>query len=140
MKLIALSPENIDQYLDDCVALQSHLVKPDESIDPQQMRKTAASADYFIAGIEDDQVVGLGVVNKIIHPAGTNAYIDNIVVHPEYRGRGLAREIMDALEHKAAEWGATQIKLTCSRPEVQAMYEKRGYQEKVSTKYYVKKI
>jgi GNAT superfamily N-acetyltransferase len=66
--------------------------------------------------------------------------IDNIVVHPEYRGRGLAREIMDALEYKAAEWGATQIKLTCSRPEVQAMYEKRGYQEKVSTKYYVKKI
>ena len=39
---------------------------------------------------------------------------------------------------KASQWGMYSVKLTCSRELVQSMYEGRGYQEKIETKYYEK--
>ncbi len=141
MRIIELTRENIDQYLTGCLEVQQFLVKPGEQIDPEQFRTTAQGGDrYFVAVVEADCVVGLGVINKIVHPVRTNAYIDNIVVHADFRGRGYFTAIMNELETKAREWGADGVKLTCSRPEVQPLYEKRGYAEKTSTKYYVKKL
>lgn len=140
MEIIELTAENIDQYIDGCIEVQKFLIKPDETIDESQFRATAAADhSYFIAVIENGNVAGLGVVNKIIHPVRTNGYIDNIVVHEDHRGKGLFSIIMDALENKAKEWGAEQAKLTCSRVPVQPLYEKRGYTKK-NTTYYVKAL
>lgn len=138
MEIIELTEDNIDQYLDDCMAVQQYLVKPDEPIKPEQLRATAAAeSSHFVGLLEAGHIVGLGVVNQIVHPVRTNGYIDNIVIHPDFRGQGLFTLLMDALEDKAREWGAEQMKLTCSRETVQPLYEKRGYTEK-ETKYYVK--
>lgn len=135
-----MTEENIEQYLDDCIDCQTHLVKPGEPVEVEQMKATASSpSTYFIGILKDNRIVGLGVLNKIVHPVRTNAYVDNIVVHPDARGLGLFGLIMDNLEAKTTEWGATQVALTCSRAEVQGMYEKRGYIEK-DTKYYTKQL
>ena len=140
MELIELTAENIDHYVDDCVHLQAYLVKPGTVIDPAQMRATAsATHTYFIGLQEAGHLVGLGVVNQIVHPVRTDAYVDNIVVHPDFRGRGLFTVLMDALEAKGKAWGAGQVRLTCSRAQVQPLYEKRQYTEK-PTKYYIKDI
>lgn len=140
MEIIELTSENIDHYLEGCVAVQAHLVSDPDEVRPEQFRETAAAPyAYFMALLENEEVVGLGVVNKIVHPVRTNAYIDNIVVHPEFRGRGLFTVIMNELEQKAVSWGAEQTKLTCSRESVQPLYEKRGYREK-DTKYYCKQL
>lgn len=141
MELIELTAENIDRYLEGCVEVQRFLLEEGEAIDTKQFKMTAsATHNYFVALIEDGRVVGLGVVNKIIHPVRTNAYIDNIVVHKDFRGRSFFTVIMNALEEKAKEWGVEGVKLTCSRQDVQPLYERRGYEEKISTKYYVKKL
>ena len=141
MEMIELTKENIGEYIDECMEVQQYLLKSDEEIKKDQFIATASSTNsYFIAIIQDARVAGLGVVNQIVHPVRTNAYVDNIVVHPDFRGQGLFSIIMDNLEEKAKEWGAEGVKLTCSRENVQGMYEKRGYKEKTTTKYYVKKI
>lgn len=141
MELIELTADTIETYLDSCVALQAYLVSDQQEIDPEQFRKTAQADNYFIALVEDGRVAGMGVIHKMVHPVRTGAYIDNIVVHPDFRGRGLFTVIMDALETKAIkEWGAGKIKLTCSRVPVQPLYEKRSYKEVVSTKLYSKTI
>ncbi len=141
MEVIELTAENIESYLADCVEVQGFLVDDPSYIRPEQVRATAqASNSYFIAIIEAGRVAGIGVVNQIVHPVRTNGYIDNIVVHGDFRGRGYFKVLMDALEGKAKDWGAEQTKLTCSRAEVQPLYEKRGYQEKQNTKYYVKEL
>jgi len=140
MELIELTTENCDQYLDQCIEVQKHLVQSGETIDREQFIRTAtAPHNYFVALIEEGQIAGLGVINKIVHPVRINGYIDNIVVHPDFRGRGLFTTLMNALEAKAIEWGAAQIKLSCSRVLAQSMYERRGYVEK-DTKHYIKEL
>lgn len=140
MEIVELTAENISKYLEGCVSVQHFLSEDERPIDPTQIERTAeAPHSYFIALVDGGRVAGIGVVNKIVHPVRTNGYIDNIVVHPDFRGQGHFTVIMDALENKAIEWGAEQTKLTCSREAVQPLYEKRGYTEK-DTKYYVKKL
>ena len=136
MDIVEFTEENIEQYLDDCLEAQKFLIKPGEPVEAEQFRLTAASEHtYFIGVLDEGRVLGLGVVNKIVHPVRTNSYIDNIVVHEDARGKGYFKVIMNELERKSKEWGCTKVSLTCSREAVQGMYTKRGYKEK-DTKYY----
>lgn len=136
MEIIRLTATNIEQYLDDCVAVQKYLVAPEETIEPE--RFIAAVSDlnnYFIGVLESDHIVGMGEITKIVHPVRTVGYINNIVVHEDYRGQGIFSLIMNTLETKANQWECEKVNLTCSRTEVQPLYEKRGYAER-KTKFY----
>ena len=136
MEIIELTESNINKYLDDCLELQSYLVKAGEPILAEQFKATAGNQQtYFIGVVDEGKLVGMGVINLIVHPVRTNSYVDNIVVHPDTRGKGLFSLIMNDLETKSKEWGCSRIYLSCSREAVQGMYEKRGYQEK-DTKFY----
>lgn len=140
MEIIELTGENIDTYLEDCIAVQKHLVSSPESINSEMFKKTAEDThSYFVGVIEDSRLYGMGVMTKMVHPVNVTGYINNIVLHPDARGKGLFVTIMDALEKKASVWGCTEMALTCSREAVQGMYEKRGYAEK-KTNFYLLKI
>jgi GNAT superfamily N-acetyltransferase len=138
MEIIELTAKNIEQYLDGCLEVQTYLVSNLESINPDHFRETAAdTAGYFICVVDDGRVCGLGLVSRQSHPVDITGHINNIVVHPDSRGQGLFKVIMDNLEQYAWDkWGCTDISLTCSRELVQVMYEKRGYVEKL-TKFYL---
>lgn len=140
MELLELTAENIDTYLRDCLLLQAQLVSDKELIVPERFVATASSSNsYFIGMLENGQIVGMGVVSLVSHPVDITGYVNNIVVDENYRGQGIFSQIMNALEKQAQVWGCTDLALTCSRPEVQSLYEKRGYTEKV-TKFYLKDI
>ncbi len=140
MEKIELTSENIELYLNDCVALQAFLVSDPDSINADFFTKTAVCThSYFLALVQEGKVMGLGVISKMTHPANVTGYVNNIVVHPDTRGQGLFSVIMDDLEEKAAQWGCTDLALTCSREAVQGMYLKRGYTHK-ETNFYLKKI
>lgn len=140
MNTIELTAENIERYLEGCLEAQKHLVSDPTTIDAEKMLQTAAdSHSHFLAVIEDERVLGLGVISKMVHPVNVTGYINNIVVHPDARGKGLFAVIMDALESYAKEWGCTDLALTCSREAVQGMYEKRDYLHK-ETNFYIRKI
>lgn len=136
MEIIRLAATNIQLYLDDCVLVQKYLVAPKETIEPE--RFIAAVSDlnnYFIGVLENGHIVGMGEITKIVHPVRTVGYINNIVVHEDFRGQGIFSLIMHTLEAKAHEWECGKVNLTCSRTEVQPLYEKRGYVER-KTKFY----
>jgi len=136
MESIELTEENIDEYLADCVAVQQHLIKSGEVVNAERFKVTAGDSHSFLLGVRiDGQVIGLGEICKVVHPVHTVGYIHNIVVDPAHRGKGLFSEIMNTLETKAKEWGCDQINLTCSRIEVQSLYEKRSYIKK-DTNFY----
>jgi GNAT superfamily N-acetyltransferase len=139
MKTIELTAENIEQYLERCVELQSHLLKDESKINPELLKKTAkCSHGYFMGVLNDEGVLlGVGLVSKVVDPVRIIAYVNNIVVHPDGRGQGLFGVIMDTLEAKAKDWGCTRMELTCSRQEVQGMYQKRGYTHKDTHFYYL---
>lgn len=124
----------------DCLQLQGQLIKPEQTPNEALFLKTAHDERTYMLGLVDNgHVVGLGVVGCLIHPAHITAHIDNIVVDSNYRGRGYFGVIMETLESQAAQWGADEITLTCSRPLVQPLYVKRGYEER-DTKCYRKKL
>ena len=137
MEIIELTSANIDSHIDDCLELQSHLVKSHESIKADRFMATAADSHSYLIGVlsPENRIVGLGLISKIVDPVRIIGYVNNIVVHPDGRGQGLFGTIMTALEDQARIWGCTQIELTCSRENVQGMYDKRGYRAK-DTKYY----
>ena len=140
MEIIRLTSENIEAHIQECLSLQRQLIRPEEIPNEELFLRTAADERTYMLGlIEDQKLVGLGVIGLLTHPAHVTAHVDNIVVDDAYRGRGFFTIIMDALEAQATQWGADEVTLTCSRPAVQPLYEKRDYEEK-PTKFYRKKI
>jgi GNAT superfamily N-acetyltransferase len=140
MELVTLTEENIDQYLEDCIAVQRHLVKPEEVIDAERFKLIAKDSHSFLLGIQvDGHIIGLGEVCKVVHPVHIVGYVHNIVIDPAHRGKGIFSFLMNALEAKAKKWGCDQMNLTCSRSEVQPLYEKRGYLKK-ETNFYTFKL
>jgi len=139
MKIIQLTEENIEQYLNECVELQKHLVTSEDSIKEQRFIDTATDTHGYFLGIlsDEERLIGMGLVSKVVDPVRIIAYINNIVVHPDTRGQGLFGVIMDALEEKAKAWGCTRVELTCSRQAVQNLYSKRGYTHKDTHFYYL---
>lgn len=63
-------------------------------------------------------------------PHGDNRYIHRLSVHPNFQGKGFARELMDYAESRAREQGAISIRLDTFSKNFrnQQFYEKRGYQ------------
>lgn len=139
MKIIELTAENIQQHLEDCLELQSHLLSSDDQIDAQRIVDTATDSHGYFIGCQNDagKIIGLGLVSKVVDPVRIVGYVNNIVVHPDGRGKGLFGEIMVTLEDRAKAWGCTRLELTCSREAVQGMYEKRGYTLKDTNFYYL---
>ena len=140
MEIITLTTENISQHLERCVEIQKHLVKDSDLILEDRFVATAEDTHTYFLGICNEGILmGVGVLSKIVHPVNTTGYINNIVVHPDARGKGYFSVIMGNLETQAKTWGCTDIALTCSREEVQGMYEKRGYTHK-QTNFYILKL
>ena len=138
MEIIELTEANIERYMDQCLSLHTYLVTSEDSIDAQRFIATAKDpCGYFIGIVQDDRLVGMGLVSRIMDPVRIIGYVNNIVVHPNTRGQGFFAVIMDALERKAKEWGCDRMELTCSREAVQGLYEKRGYLRKDTGFYFL---
>jgi len=49
---------------------------------------------FSVVAVEDDKVVGFG---RIVGDGGLYYYIQDVMVHPEFQGKGLGRSLMKAL-------------------------------------------
>ncbi|MCI8551301.1 MAG: GNAT family N-acetyltransferase [Lachnospiraceae bacterium] len=63
------------------------------------------------------------------NPKGRNVMLLGLDVLPEYRGQGLAREIMRQYLHREREKGRHMVVLTCLEDKVQ-MYQKMGFDDR----------
>jgi ribosomal protein S18 acetylase RimI-like enzyme len=63
------------------------------------------------------------------NPSGTDAYVLNMYTIPEYRGRGIARDILKALLDRAYEEGARRIWLRTSA-RARPVYEHLGFESR----------
>ena len=101
-------------------------------------------SDYFSSALpqglcdavlaeQDGKCIGTGVifyydsVPSTFNPEGKNAYITSMYVEPEYRRRGIARQMLHHLVSRAGERGYGVIMLSASdmgRP----LYEQCGFE------------
>ena len=84
-----------------------------------------------VAGGAASQTEPVGYLLGFWHPAffanGPVAWVEEILVRPEYRGRGAGRALMSAFEQHAADQGCRLVALATRR--AAAFYRALGYQE-----------
>jgi GNAT superfamily N-acetyltransferase len=85
-------------------------------------------AGALLVGYEEGEAVACGAVHVI---ATGIAEVKRMFVAPRVRGRGLGRELLDALERTAVELGCDVARLDSTEPlaEAMALYRSAGYVE-----------
>lgn len=80
----------------------------------------------FMIAVDGDITVAGGGFRR--HDLNT-CEVKRMWTHPDYRRRGLATQVLTALEEAALEAGYTRLVLETGplQPEAAAMYERRGY-------------
>jgi GNAT superfamily N-acetyltransferase len=88
--------------------------------------QVAAGDGAFLIAWQDDMAVGCGAVRRL---DANTVELKRMYVAPPVRGRGIARAIVDALEHEARLLGVTRVVLetgTRLAPAIR-LYESMGY-------------
>jgi GNAT superfamily N-acetyltransferase len=77
-----------------------------------------------ISAYDGDRLVGFGrvVSDQVLH-----AMIYDMIVHPEYQGKGIGRMILDALVSRCRQHGINDVQLFCATGK-RAFYEKNGFE------------
>lgn len=86
---------------------------------------------------EENHLCGMGTLTFCPLPTGTKAWIDDVVVDSDCRGRGYARCLVERLIHEARQGGAKSLNLT-SRPEREAanrLYRRIGFLPRATNVY-----
>lgn len=117
---------------------------PNEACTPPMMRKRIAAApELFLTAVDRRTGRIAGFLNGLatdekrfrdefftdaeLHdPDGKNIMLLGLDVLPEYRGRGLAREIVARYQKREKDRGREALLLTCLESKVK-MYEKMGF-------------
>ena len=137
-----IRPEEIDES----VEIENICFPPNEACSAKHMRERAEKAAAlflvaidrktgkmagFLTGIATDEDVFRDefFTDILLHnPQGKHVMLLSLNVRPEYRGRGLAREILHVYREREAENGRHALHLTCHTEKL-PMYEKMGFQD-----------
>ena len=134
-------PEESDQ----AARIEKICFPPNEACSETMMKERVATAtELFLVAIDTETGKMAGFMNGLstdevslrdefftnaglYDPAGKNVMVLGLDVLPEYRGQGLAREIVSRYLTREREKGRSKVILTCLESKV-SMYEKMGFQ------------
>ena len=103
---------------------------PVESIHQEDPQQLLAKNVHFIGAYLQQALLGIGAV-KLIGAASGYGEIKNLFVDPRYRGQGVSRIIMSALEQHLIDNKITLCRLETGpgQPESIGLYKSLGYQD-----------
>jgi ribosomal protein S18 acetylase RimI-like enzyme len=89
----------------------------------------ASAGMHLWTAVVDDEPVGMGWIELRQRASGVSAWIYDISVEADHRGRGLGRGLLDALHAAARDLGATSMALNVfgDNPTAIRLYETSGY-------------
>lgn len=92
-------------------------------MDPQR-HLLVAEVDGCIAGTAD-----LRIIMNLSRGCASQASVENVVVHPDFRRLGVAGQLMDKIEKIALQHGCYKLDLVSGEARVEAhrLYEQLGY-------------
>jgi ribosomal protein S18 acetylase RimI-like enzyme len=88
----------------------------------------SGSVTVFVARLGDEIVGTLSLATFAI-PTGRRAWIEDVIVDPAHRGKGVASQLVEAALRLAAETGCRTVDLTSrpSRAEANRLYARLGF-------------
>jgi ribosomal protein S18 acetylase RimI-like enzyme len=94
--------------------------------DLYHVEDTYGNGGDLIVGAVDDEVVAMG---GLVRKSDDVVEMKRVAVSPRYHGRGTGQALLDALEQRASDLGATKIILDTTHKQEAArhLYDKNGY-------------
>jgi len=101
------------------------------------MLRAAAGKARLYALVEDGRIIGSATLVISASPTGNKAYVEDVVVKEEYRGRGFGRQLVEHLIAEAREFAPVTIQLTSRPARVAAngLYRSLGFQRRETNAY-----
>lgn len=144
MKISKISADEIDQLLADLVETLKRTVEADGAVGfvvplaedaaaafwQQNIKQAIVSGDrIMIVAVEEGKLAGTGqLIVGMPNNQPHRAEISKLMVHPDFRRRGVARQIMAELEREATQLGRTLITLdTRTGDSAEPLYLSLGY-------------
>lgn len=95
------------------------------------------AATLFVARDDDGEVVGMLTLAVFPIPSGVRAWIEDVVVDGDARGRGIGSALVRHALHAARSAGARTVDLTSrpSRTAANALYLELGFTERQTNVY-----
>jgi ribosomal protein S18 acetylase RimI-like enzyme len=84
---------------------------------------------FFIAELDNKQIVGMITVGTYRIPSGTKVWIEDVVVDESQRGKGIGKELILHAINYSGSLGAKSVGLTSrpSRTSANRLYQKLGF-------------
>ena len=132
---------------EEAIMIEQICFPPNEACSPKSMtERITAAPDFFLVALDKETGKIAGFLNGVatdedsfrdafftdisLHKAaGKNIMLLGLDVLPEYRGQGLAREIVNQYVRRQQEKGREKLILTCLDAKVE-MYKKMGFSDK----------
>lgn len=136
----SIRPEEVEQ----AITIEQICFPPNEACSPQSMReRIIAAKELFLVAVDESTGLIAGFLNGIAtedtsfrddfftncalhHPNGKNVMLLGLDVLPEYRGKGLAKEIVRRYAERESH--RERLILTCLEEKV-PMYEHMGFSD-----------
>ena len=92
----------------------------------EQLFNAITNSWYFISAYSNDQLVGCG---RVISDKYLHAYINEMIVLPNFQRKGIGKEILNRLLQKILESGIKDIQLFCAKGR-EEFYIKNGFENR----------
>ena len=95
---------------------------------PAQAERGLAHTTFSVAVRDGEQIIGMG---RILFDYGYTAYLGDVIVCPQYQGRGIGKQIVQMLMEQtmeAADEGDRIMFILGAAKGKEAFYEKLGFQ------------
>jgi ribosomal protein S18 acetylase RimI-like enzyme len=91
---------------------------------PEELETANRNSWLTISVFDDEKLVGFG---RVVTDFTLHAMIFDLIVLPDYRGRGIGATVLQALVKKCREQGIRDIQLFCAKDQ-KGFYEKNGFE------------
>lgn len=118
--------------------LLAQLTTPPRRLTVQDIEALGGKADLLLVrDVDTGRLVGTCCLVSYTTLVRRHGRVEDVVVDAEYRGRGIARKMVEMLLDKARDNGVDKVELTSnpSRREANALYASIGF-ERVETNVY----
>ena len=131
----------LSQYEDDVYGQMQVLMRAlsTRCVFSKEQLKAVIDDDNSVLFVASDggKIVGCATLCIFHSPTGSKASIEDVVVHDEYRGRGIGRALMECVLNRARSLAPIELHLTSkpARVAANALYQTLGFVRKETNAY-----
>lgn len=92
----------------------------------EELQKAIANSWYAVSVYEDDMLIGFG---RVLSDGVHHAFIVDMIVHPEFQGKGIGAGVLDMLVKKCLENNIRDIQLFAAEDKY-GFYEKYNFEKR----------